>query len=77
MDIFAHVELNLNNLEKRIDDTIEHISTDKCSFEEDYQESIDILDRVKVVVLGAPGVGKSSIIRVRVHTSPTFYDCDS
>ncbi|XP_032691519.1 GTPase HRas isoform X3 [Odontomachus brunneus] len=53
-------ELDLDYLERR-GNTITYEGADSSSKEED--SPADTLDRVKVVFLGAPGVGKTSIIR--------------
>ncbi|XP_057333032.1 ras-like protein family member 10B isoform X1 [Microplitis mediator] len=53
--------LDLDYLERRVGDTIGVENVDSGSKEED--SPADSLDRVKVIFLGAPGVGKSSIIR--------------
>ncbi|XP_074095683.1 ras-like protein family member 10B isoform X1 [Cotesia typhae] len=53
--------LDLDYLERRVGDTIGDENVDSGSKEED--SPADSLDRVKVIFLGAPGVGKSSIIR--------------
>lgn len=55
-------ELDLDYLERRGGNTITYEGADSGSKEED--SPADTLDRVKVVFLGAPGVGKTSIIRV-------------
>lgn len=55
-------ELDLDYLEKR-GNTITYQGADSGSKEED--SPADTLDRVKIIFLGAPGVGKTSIIRVR------------
>lgn len=55
-------DLDLDYLERRVGDTIGVENVDSGSKEED--SPADSLDRVKVIFLGAPGVGKSSIIRV-------------
>lgn len=49
-------------MERRGGDTITYENAESGSKEE--ESPADTLDRVKVVFLGAPGVGKSSIIRV-------------
>ncbi|XP_023288155.1 ras-like protein 2 [Orussus abietinus] len=54
-------QLDLDCLEERGGDTIYSKNADSGSREE--ESPADSLDRVKVVFLGAPGVGKSSIIR--------------
>lgn len=56
-------ELDLDYLEKRGGNTITYQGADSGSKEED--SPADTLDRVKIIFLGAPGVGKTSIIRVR------------
>lgn len=56
------IELDLDYLERRGGDTITCENAESGSKEE--ESPADTLDRVKVVFLGAPGVGKSSIIRV-------------
>lgn len=67
-------ELDLDYLERRVGEIITCESVDSGSKEE--ESSADTLDRVKVVFLGAPGVGKSSIIRVSFifiyNTIPTI-----
>ncbi|KAI4501264.1 hypothetical protein M0802_003637, partial [Mischocyttarus mexicanus] len=55
------VELDLDYLERRGGETISCENVESGSKEE--ESPADSLDRVKVVFLGAPGVGKSSIIR--------------
>ena len=55
-------ELDLDYLERKGGDTWGLEITDSTSKEE--ENPADSLERVKVVFLGAPGVGKSSIIRV-------------
>ncbi|XP_050575968.1 ras-like protein family member 10B isoform X2 [Bombus affinis] len=55
------LELDLDYLERRGGDTITCENAESGSKEE--ESPADTLDRVKVVFLGAPGVGKSSIIR--------------
>lgn len=57
---YSITDLDLDYLERRVGDTI---VADNGSKEE--ESPADSLDRVKVIFLGAPGVGKSSIIRVR------------
>lgn len=61
-DLFLVVDLDLDYLERRIGDPIGSDNADSGSKEE--ESPADSLDRVKVIFLGAPGVGKSSIIRV-------------
>lgn len=56
-------ELDLDYLERRGGNTITYEGAEGSSKEED--SPADTLDRVKVVFLGAPGVGKTSIIRVK------------
>lgn len=56
-------ELDLDYLERRGGNTIIYEGAEGSSKEED--SPADTLDRVKVVFLGAPGVGKTSIIRVK------------
>lgn len=56
-------ELDLDYLERRGGNTITYEGAEGGSKEED--SPADTLDRVKVVFLGAPGVGKTSIIRVK------------
>ncbi|XP_011297146.1 ras-like protein family member 10B [Fopius arisanus] len=63
-------DLDLDYLERRIGDTIASDNADSGSKEDETPG--DSLDRVKVVFLGAPGVGKSSIIRQFVCTE--FFD---
>ncbi|XP_033322618.1 ras-like protein family member 10B isoform X1 [Megalopta genalis] len=55
------LELDLDYLERRGGETITCENAESGSKEE--ESPADTLDRVKVVFLGAPGVGKSSIIR--------------
>ncbi|XP_019697160.1 ras-like protein family member 10B isoform X1 [Harpegnathos saltator] len=55
------LELDLDYLERRGGNTITYEGAEGGSKEED--SPADTLDRVKVVFLGAPGVGKTSIIR--------------
>ncbi|KAL2722610.1 ras-like protein family member 10B [Vespula squamosa] len=55
------LELDLDYLERRGGETISCENVESGSKEE--ESPADSLDRVKVVFLGAPGVGKSSIIR--------------
>ncbi|XP_011346853.1 ras-like protein family member 10B isoform X2 [Ooceraea biroi] len=55
------LELDLDFLERRGGNTIIYEGAESGSKEED--SPADTLDRVKVVFLGAPGVGKTSIIR--------------
>ncbi|KAG7196731.1 hypothetical protein KM043_013991 [Ampulex compressa] len=55
------LELDLDYLERRGGNTITYENAESGSKEE--ESPADTLDRVKVVFLGAPGVGKSSIIR--------------
>ncbi|XP_015592922.1 ras-like protein family member 10B [Cephus cinctus] len=55
------LELDLDYLERRGGETIGSENADSGSKEE--ESPADSLDRVKVVFLGAPGVGKSSIIQ--------------
>lgn len=62
-------ELDLDYLEKRGGNTITYEGAEGGSKEED--SPADTLDRVKIIFLGAPGVGKTSIIRVR-----SFNDTD-
>lgn len=59
---FFFAELDLDYLERRGGETISCENVESGSKEE--ESPADSLDRVKVVFLGAPGVGKSSIIRV-------------
>lgn len=58
-------ELDLDFLERRGGNTITYEGAESGSKEED--SPADTLDRVKVIFLGAPGVGKTSIIRVRFN----------
>ncbi|KAH0954710.1 hypothetical protein HN011_007314 [Eciton burchellii] len=58
---FSAAELDLDYLERRGGNTIIYEGAEGGSKEED--SPVDTLDRVKVVFLGAPGVGKTSIIR--------------
>ncbi|XP_046417879.1 ras-like protein family member 10B [Neodiprion pinetum] len=55
------LELDLDYLERRGGEVIPCENADSGSKEE--ESPADSLDRVKVVFLGAPGVGKSSIVR--------------
>ncbi|XP_077255972.1 ras-like protein family member 10A isoform X2 [Temnothorax americanus] len=55
------LELDLDFLERRGGNTITYEGAEGGSKEED--SPADTLDRVKVIFLGAPGVGKTSIIR--------------
>lgn len=55
-------DLDLDYLARRAGDTITNDNGDSGTKEE--ESPADSLDRVKVVFLGAPAVGKSSIIRV-------------
>ncbi|XP_020289344.1 ras-like protein family member 10B isoform X2 [Pseudomyrmex gracilis] len=55
------LELDLDYLEKRGGNTITYEGAEGGSKEED--SPADTLDRVKIIFLGAPGVGKTSIIR--------------
>lgn len=64
-------ELDLDYLERRGGNTITYEGAEGGSKEED--SPADTLDRVKVIFLGAPGVGKTSIIRVRFYK----HDCIS
>lgn len=59
-------ELDLDYLERRGGNTITYEGAEGSSKEED--SPADTLDRVKVIFLGAPGVGKTSIIRVRFNS---------
>jgi len=59
--VASAAELDLDYLERRGGNTITY--EEGNSKEED--SPADTLDRVKVIFLGAPGVGKTSIIRVR------------
>jgi len=68
--LFA-AELDLDYLEKRGGNTITYQGADSGSKEED--SPADTLDRVKIIFLGAPGVGKTSIIRVRSFNYPVTY----
>ena len=56
------VDLDLDYLERRGGETIGNENADSGTKED--ESPADSLDRVKVVFLGASGVGKSSIIRV-------------
>lgn len=62
-DCLSAAELDLDYLERRGGNTITYEGAEGGSKEED--SPADTLDRVKVVFLGAPGVGKTSIIRVK------------
>lgn len=64
-------ELDLDFLERRGGNTITYEGAEGGSKEED--SPADTLDRVKIIFLGAPGVGKTSIIRVRFNG----HDCIS
>ncbi|KYQ52827.1 Ras-like protein family member 10B [Trachymyrmex zeteki] len=59
--IISVAELDLDYLERRGGNTITYEGAEGSSKEED--SPADTLDRVKVIFLGAPGVGKTSIIR--------------
>lgn len=59
---FVTADLDLDYLERRGGETVGNENVDSSTKEE--ESPADTLDRVKVVFLGAPGVGKSSIIRV-------------
>jgi len=67
--VASAAELDLDYLERRGGNTITY--EEGNSKEED--SPADTLDRVKVIFLGAPGVGKTSIIRVRFNG----HDCIS
>jgi len=58
-------ELDLDYLERRGGNTITYEGAEGGSKEED--SPADTLDRVKIIFLGTPGVGKTSIIRVRFN----------
>lgn len=64
--IISVAELDLDYLERRGGNTITYEGAEGSSKEED--SPADTLDRVKVIFLGAPGVGKTSIIRVRFNS---------
>jgi len=61
--VTSATELDLDYLERRGGNTITY--EEGNSKEEN--SPADTLDRVKVIFLGAPGVGKTSIIRVRFN----------
>lgn len=61
--IASVAELDLDYLERRGENTITYEGAEEGSKEED--SPADTLDCVKIIFLGAPGVGKTSIIRVR------------
>ncbi|KYN01700.1 Ras-like protein family member 10B, partial [Cyphomyrmex costatus] len=61
ISIISVTELDLDYLERRGGNTITYEGAEGSSKEED--SPADTLDRVKVIFLGAPGVGKTSIIR--------------
>jgi len=63
--VISVAELDLDYLERRGGNTITYEGAEGNSKEED--SPADTLDRVKVIFLGAPGVGKTSIIRVRFN----------
>lgn len=57
-------ELDLDYLERRGGDRFEPEATSGSASNKEEDSPADTLERVKVIILGAAGVGKTSIIRV-------------